>query len=518
MSYVINVDVGTGSGRAILFDEVGTALAVSQREWLPKTDDRYPGAQDFDTDEAWSLLCSCIREVLNAQPGASESLLAITATSMREGMVLYDKGLKEIWACPNVDGRAQDEAAEMIKKGLADRIYESGGDWLSIISPPRFWWIKRHEPELYKKIAHVTMLSDWVLFKLTGKLVTDPSIGSSSGIFDLKTRRWARDVIKEAGLPEGIYPEVMESGTIMGHVSDAAATATGLKAGTPVVTGGADTQLALVGAAAVEAGVFTICGGTFWQTTVLTDTPLIDPDRRPRTLCHGVPGLWMTEGIGFYHGFVMRWFRDGFCHAEVADAAQRGIDAYAAMEEIASDIPPGSNGIQGIFSNIMEAKRWRHGPPSFIGFDVLQPAATGKAACVRAIEENAAYVSRGTLDILYELSGFDPEELILVGGASKGELWPQIVADVANKPVRIPTVKETTSLGGAIAALVATEVYPDWTSAIERVVTWERTVQPDPQNVAAYDSAYETWKATHDHMLTLADRGVLPSLWRAPGV
>jgi len=240
--------------------------------------------------------------------------------------------------------------------------------------------------------------------------------------------------------------------------------------------------------------------------------------RRPRTLCHAVPGQWMTEGIGFYHGFTMRWFRDGFCDKEREIASSRGVDAYEVMEERAGLIPPGSNGVQGIFSNIMEAKRWRHAPPALVGFNLLDPAGTGKAACIRAIEENAAYVTRGHLEILRELSAQTPEQIVFVGGASKGRLWPQIVADVTACPLRIPAIKETTSLGGAIAGFLGVGAFRSWQEAVAAVVRTERRIEPQPDAVSAYREAYERWLKVNDRLLGLSDDGVLPSLWRAPGV
>ena len=514
---IINIDIGTGSGRTIAFDTSGKPVAVSQREWLPKQDPRFPGAQDFDTEEAWTLLSDCLKDVVRKLETSKYKIAAVTSTAMREGMVLYDKAGDVIWACSNVDGRATEEAAEMVRKGLAERIYETGGDWLSIISPPRFWWIRSHMPEVYERIDRVNMLSDWALYKLSGELITDPSIGSSSGIFDLRKRDWARDLIPEIGLPKDIYPPVVESGTKIGVVTKAASKQTGILAGTPVVAGGADTQMALVGAGSVKAGDYTVCGGTFWQTTVLSDVPIFDPEKRPRTLCHAVPGQWMTEGIGFYHGFTMRWFRDGFCDAEREEAKKRGVDAYAVMEERASEIPPGSNGVQGIFSNIMEAKRWRHAPPSFVGFNMLDARGTGKAACIRAIEENAAFVTKGHLDILVELTGKSPKELVFAGGAAKGKLWPQIVADVTNCSVRIPLVKETTSLGGAIAAFTAIGAYSSWSEAASAMVRWERKVEPNPSAADQYKSLYARWRTVYAEMLGLSDKKILPALFRAPG-
>jgi autoinducer 2 (AI-2) kinase len=516
--YVMNIDIGTGSGRAIIFDCNGRQLAVSQREWFPSADPNYPGAFDFDTASAWASLAASIRDAIAKAGIKAQSIRAVTATAMREGMVLYDRQGKEIWACPNADARGIDEAAAMVKQGLAEKIYEIGGDWLSIISPPRFLWIKRHKPDLYNRIAKMSMLSDWALYRLSGVIMTEPSIGSSSGLFDLTARKWSSVLLRELELLETIFPPVCESGTIIGAVTDKASGETGLASGTPVVSGGADTQMALVGAGAVQSGTYVVCGGTFWQTAVTWDVPLIDPRREPRTLCHAVPGLWMTEGIGFYHGFTMRWFRDGFCQEEIKKAAACGSDPYSEMEALAAATPAGANGVNAIFSNIMNARSWRHAPPSFVGFDILRAAGTGKAACIRAIEENAAYVTRGHLAIIERLTKTPARELTFVGGAAKGSLWPQIVADVTNCRVRIPAKKETTSLGGAVAALVGIGEFKGWRSGVDSVVRYDFLREPDQSNVEKYSELFERWKKVYERVLSLADDRILPGLWRAPGV
>ena len=477
--YILTIDVGTGSGRSILFDMDGNQVAVSQREWLPKADPKYPGALDFDTRENWGLIVETIRKSMKRGNVPASAIAAVTATSMREGMVLYNKKDEVIWACPNVDGRATEEVVEMVKKNLGPAIYKIGGDWLSIISPGRFWWIRKHKPEIYDQIAHMHMLSDWALFELSGRYVTDPSIGSSSGIFDLTKRDWSDEICQIADLPRGVYADVCKSGTIIGKVTKKAAETTGLLEGTPVITSGGDTQLALVGVGAVKPGMYTLCGGTFWQATLVTDKPLYDPQFRLRLGCHAVPGQWMTEGIGFYLGFTMRWFRDGFCQEEKRQAEQQGKDAYELMEKLASGMPAGSNGVQAIFSFVMDVKKWRHATPSFVGFDIVAPDKTGKAACIRAIEENAAYVSRSHFETLAELSGSPPSEITFAGGSSKGFLWPQIMADVLGVPVKIPKVKEATSLGSAITVLTTLGETKDWSEAVERVVHWDRTVETE---------------------------------------
>lgn len=516
--YITCIDVGTGSGRTIILDLDGNQISVSQREWLPKADPRYTGSQDFDTVEAWQLLRETLNESFKKANIDPSQVAAVTATSMREGIVLYNKNKDVIWACPNADARATDEAVEMIKKDLARPIYKIGGDWLSLISPPRLWWIRNHMPEVYDEIAHMNMLSDWVLFKLSGELVTDPSIGSSSGIFNLSRRKWSTELTELANLPKDIYAPVFECGTVIGEVTKEAAAETGLLEGTPVVTGGADTQLAMVGVGAIRPDMYTVCGGTFWQTTVVADKLLIDPEFRLRTLCHVVPGQWIIEGIGFYHGFTMRWFREGFCQEEKRQAEAEGSDAYALMEKLAATIPPGSNGVQAIFSNVMDAKSWRHATPSLVGVDILAPDKTGKAACIRAIEESAAYVTRGHMDILIKQTGVVPQEVTFTGGSSKGFLWPQIIADVLGTQINIPVVKESTSLGAVVCVLMAIGECNSWNEAVERVVRWDRSVEPDLETHKFYNEAYQLWLKVYEYMLPIADDNILPSLWRAPGL
>ena len=394
---LLAIDAGTGSCRAVLFDTEGLQVAIGQREYAHAEAPGVPGSQVFDTARNWALICECVREAI-AGVGA-DRVAAVSATSMREGMVLYDARGREIWACPNVDARAGDEAAELVASGAAQEIYDVAGDWVAITAPARFLWIANHETDVFASIAHVGMLGDWILTKLSGAYVTDPSLGSSSGMFDLARRDWSECVLELVGLERDVFPDVVEPGTVVGAVAADAAAATGLRAGTPVVAGGADTQLGLVGIGVLDEGRFTVVGGTFWQQAVVLGEPLIDPQARLRTLCHTAPGRWMMEGIGFYCGLTMRWFRDAFCEAEKAEAARDGRDVYALLEERAAATTPGSNGLFGIFSNLMNASRWVHASPAFVGFDVASPERSGKNECFRAIEEAAAYVSLGHLRI-----------------------------------------------------------------------------------------------------------------------
>jgi autoinducer 2 (AI-2) kinase len=213
----------------------------------------------------------------------------------------------------------------------------------------------------------------------------------------------------------------------------------------------------------------------------------------------------------------MRWFRDAFCELEREQGAREGVDVYAVLERKAADIPPGAHGVFGIFSNLMQASRWVHASPGFVGFDVSAPERAGRSECFRAIEESAAYVSRGHLGIVREVAGIDVDEVVLTPGAAKGFLWPQILADTLGLPVRIPLVKESTALGAAVYAGVGAGLYADAATAAAELARFERRIEPHPPAVAAYADLYEQWLELYRRSLELSEAGLVRPLWRAAG-
>jgi autoinducer 2 (AI-2) kinase len=520
MKYVLTIDAGTGSGRALLFDVAGHPLASAAREWLAPSLPEYPGSAVFETDRAWQLLCECIHEVLQRAGVPPQGIAAVTATSMREGFVLYDREKRAIWACPNIDARASDQAAALMRNHLDEVIYQTAGDGLAITMPPRLHWIAQHQPQVLEDARHVSMISDWVLFKFSGEIATDPSSGSSSGLFDLDTAQWSEDLRRRLDLP-AIFPPLVRPGTVMGTITSQAAQETGLAVNTPVVMGGADTQLALLGSAGTGAGPLTVVGGTFWQTTLLTDSPLRDPERRLRTLCHVESGRWMTEGIGFLNGLALQWIRDTICLDLVARAAEQGQDVYSLMEQLGQTAPPGADGIYALVSDVMNAKRWVQAPTTFLGVDATNPrhrGDLGRGRLIRATQESAAFTARAHWDILRNLSGAAPTALTLCGGASKGTLWPQIMADMFGLPVYLPRVKETTSLGAAFCALVGLQEYRTLGEASRTLAQWDQVIEPDPAGVRHYDECRDQQRVLQTTLIDLVTAGQLRALWCAPGL
>lgn len=512
---VLALDLGTGSTRAVLFDAGGRQLAAASREWFHHPEPGVSGSQVFDTSNNWTLICECIREALRAAQVAAEDVIGVSATSMREGVVLFDENGSEIWACPNVDGRAGAQASRLIDSGLARQIYDQAGDWVSITSPARLLWLRDNSPEILRRVRHLGMLSDWALYRLSGHLVTDPSAGSSSGMFNLAERQWSEDIPGWGGIDVEVLPEVVDSGTVIGAVTRLAAQQTGLSEGTPVVVGGADTQMALAGMGG-DAHRLTVIGGSFWQTTWTADRPVIDSEARLRTLCHSVPNQWMIEGVGFYCGIAMRWYRDGFCHREKSEAATKNIDPYSIMEEAAAHVSAGSDGVIAIFGNTMDAKHWVQASPGFMQFSIDSPGPTGTAHCIRALEEAATYVTRSHVEIIEQVVGRNVPTVTFTGGGARGRLWSQILADVLGRPVEVPTVKESSALGAAIYAGIGAGLFPDISVASDfRQI--ERTFEPDTTTHTQYDSYYDHWQKVYSAILGLTERGLLRPMWWPPG-
>jgi autoinducer-2 kinase len=514
--YLLAIDAGTGSCRALLFTETGQQAGAGSREWTHHEPPGVPGGQDFDVTAGWRAIAACIQDALREAGATGRDVAAVAPTSMREGVVLYDAAGREIWACPNVDSRSSAEAEELIREGAAEKIFSEAGDWVSITTPARLRWLARNRPDILDAVASLGMLSDWIVYRLTGEHVTEPSCGSSSGMFALSERTWSKDIPALCGLSPAVLPPVVVPGTVVGHVTATAAELTGLRPGTPVAAGGADTQLGLLGAGAVR-GEYNVVAGTFWQNTVLLDEPVIDPQARLRTLCHVIPGEWMLEGIGFYCGMSMRWFRDAFCDAEVELAARRGVDPYVLMEEAAASVPPGAGGVIAIMSNLMNARRWVHASPSFLQFDLGSPGVHGRGACVRALEEAAAYVARGHRDIISELTGLRFGELTFTGGAAKGRLWPRIMADVLGDAVHVPLITESSALGAAICAGVGAGVFAHLEELRPSLRQRAAVIEPDPAAVAIYDERYAAWRTIYSRMLDLCADGLLNPLWQAAG-
>lgn len=518
--YLMAIDAGTGSVRAVIFDTKGSQISMSQREWSHKQEEGVANSMSFDYRENWPLVCEAIKEaILNADINA-DSIVALSATSMREGVILYDANGDELWGVANVDARAADEVKYLKEhfEGLEEEFYALSGQTFALGALPRLMWLKNNRSEIYDRVANISMIGDWILAKLSGVVATDPSNGGTTGIFSLQKREWLREMATKVGLKSDIFPPVVETGVPLGYVTTQASTQSGLSISTQVVMGGGDVQLGAAGLGVVNEGDVAILGGSFWQQVVNIPRQTKPPkDMAIRVNPHVIEELSQAEGISFFSGLVMRWFRDAFCDMEKLEATQRSMDVYEVLEERASKVPLGSYGIMPIFSDSMNYGKWYHAAPSFLNLS-LDAELCNRASIYRALQENAAIVSSINLKKIELFSGIKVEDIVFAGGASKSPLWSQIVADVTGCRVKIPQITEATALGAAMAAGVGCGIYEDISSAAKELVRWERVYTPNSENTKLYEKIKLEWQEAYRVQLSLVDRGLTQSMWRAPGV
>ncbi|EIJ6601875.1 autoinducer-2 kinase [Escherichia coli] len=518
--FLMALDAGTGSVRAVIFDLKGRQISVGQTEWKHLSVPDVPGSMEFELEKNWQLTCDCIRLALHNANISPESIAAVSACSMREGIVVYDSEGIPVWACANVDARAAREVSELkelYNNTFESKVYRSTGQTLALSAIPRLLWLAHHRPDIYRRASTVTMISDWLAYMLSGELAVDPSNAGTMGLLDLKTRDWNPSLLQMAGLRSDILSPVKETGTQLGKVTVQAAEQCGLKVGTPVVVGGGDVQLGCIGLGVVRSAQTAVLGGTFWQQVVNLPVPIVDPEMNVRINAHAIRGMVQAESISFFTGLTMRWFRDAFCAEEKLIAERLGVDTYTLLEEMASRVPAGAWGVMPIFSDRMRFKSWYHAAPSFLNLSI-DPEKCNKATLFRALEENAAIVSTCNLSQIADFTGIHPSSLVFGGGGAKGELWSQILADVSGLPVNVPVVKEATALGCAIAAGVGAGIYSSMDETGECLVSWEREHVPDKRKHELYQELLEKWRAVYQEQLSLVDHGLTTSLWKAPGL
>lgn len=503
------LDAGTGSIRSIIFDTLGNQIAIAQHEWEHIAESGVAGSMGFDYERGWELAKRCIKESLSHARISASEIIAVSASSMREGIVVYDGEKRELWGVANVDSRAGAEVAYLKTTfpSLEAQSYAISGQTFALSAAPRLLWLKNNRPSLYEKACYFTMISDWILYKLSGELASEPSNAGTAGSFSLKERKWNQREFEQCGLKDLFVP-IRESGEVLGHVNAKASEETGLSTKTLVVMGGGDVQIGTAGLGASKLGDAVVLGGSFWQQVVnIPSDATLSNEMLLRVNPHVVRGMSQAEGITFFTGLVMRWFRNTFGCGK----------SYAELERMASRVPLGSHGIIPIFSDRMNYGEWIHAAPSFIGLG-LDESKYNVASMFRSLEENACIVSAINLENIKAFSGVSPTSITFASGASNGALWSQILADVTGLAVNVPVVKEATALGVAMACGIGSGEYKSFDEAGKNIVKIERIYEPNMANHTQYGEIKERWLKVYAKQMELVKAGILEPMWKAPGV
>lgn len=510
------LDGGTGSFRAILFDQDGNQLAVSQEEWTHLADPNIPGSMTFDCDHNWEIIQRCIKNLINENNVNAEDILAISSTTMREGFVLYDSTGKELIAFANVDGRAEKESAFLKKEypALEVDLYEKTGESFALGALPRLLWIKNNRQDILDQVVQMNMLNDWIAYKLCGKIAVEPSNAGTTGLFNLTTLSWEFDSLDELGIKLEQTP-VVNSGEILGSVSEKVAELTGLSTSTKVVMGGGDAQLGCLGVGSINDKQATLLGGSFWQLEYNSKEFIPDPSGQARINCHAIPQMFQYELISWMPGLTANWFVESFFDMELEQSTSKK-EIYQLIESKLNDIPAGSYGIIATFSNVMNMLHLNNCSPTFTNF-TLDPNTSNRYSFFKAIMESTAYTVNCHKQKVEELTQDTIEELIFAGGASANSIWCQIIADVLNVKVKVPVIKEATAFGAALLAGIGVGVYGSLEEAVSRVKI-EKIYEPNPENHVKYKCFLTIWSQVYAQQLALADQDITHSMWKAPGI
>lgn len=483
---VIALDAGSGSGRTAVFDLDGHLLGIAAESWSPHVPEDEPMGSEFDPQETWSALARTTRLAMKEAKMAAQSVRAISATSQRDGVVFLDAKGQEIYCSTNRDARGVLHA-EDIARTFGEVIHRVTGRWpLGLSAMARLWWFRSHRPETYRRMAHVLMISDWLTYRLCGNLCSEPTNASSSNLFDVVQHAWSSELAALLDYPPDLGPPCHEPGHAVGTLTASAAGAFGLAEGIPVVIGAGDSQAACLGCAAFDNGATTIIAGTTIPVQMVLSRPVCDESRRLHLGAYVTPDRWVLESNGGMAGISYDWF----CKAFVGE----GAPAYVALEQEMQDAQPGE--VLAVLGPQVADFRELSFPPKstfvfpFLGGTEHPPT---RAAFARAILENIAYAARGNVTQLEEISGQKVTSLNLCGGLARSDVFAQIIADVGQRPVQVPSVRETSCVGAAICAAVGAGVYPDLPAAAKTMVHWEPVVQPDPAKVRRYRGLYRKW-------------------------
>jgi len=492
--YLIALDFGTGAGRCFMVSLDGKASYDQYQEWAyDYPEEAQPGGAQFDPQEFWQILAGLIHKTINKAGIDSSQVVGISSTAHREGVVFLDKDGRELYAGPNIDMRAPSNTEEFEAK-FAERIHKTSGHWpFPMFAPYRLLWFKENRPDIYEKVCSVLLLNNWMLYRLCGQKRTEPSNGIETLLVDLKTRNWDVDLIRAIGFDPSIFPPVSESGTVIGEVTEKAARETGLKAGTPVVLGGGDTQCALLGTSAIEPGDVGLVLGTYGPLQMVVPAPIITTPELIWSGCHTVPGLWVIESSSMETGQAFRWIRDIFYASE-------SLDTYGVMNKEAEASPPGANKVRAYVGPRLPNYRKLEfvGPGGFVTKLPPVPNVIKRGDFARAMLESVAFGVRLNVERLQRVSGLDISVLRVCGGLSKSNLLMQMLANLIGVKVTVPLHKEGSSLGAAICAGVGAGKFRDMKDGVNQLVLMDKTFLPEDRQT--YEQLYRMWMSEYSKM------------------
>jgi xylulokinase len=469
---VLGIDSSTTATKAVLVAPDGAVVAVGVSEYGYDT----PAAGWSQQHPAlwWDATIVAVRQALHAAGVDGSAVAAIGLTGQMHGSVLLDAAGEVVrpallWN----DQRTAAECDEIRLRVGPERLVQlTGNDALTGFTAPKLLWVRAHEPQTWARVRHVLLPKDFVRHRLTGAIATDLADASGTLLLDVPRRQWSTEVLAALDLDPGLLPALHEGPDVTGTVSAAAAAATGLSAGTPVVAGAGDQAATAVGVGAVTPQVGALSLGTSGVVFVPTAGPVVEPAGRVHAFCHAVPQTWHVMGVMLSAAGSLRWYRDTIAPDE----------SFADLVAQAEGVPPGCDGLR--FLPYLTGERTPHPDPAARGAFVGLTVRHTRAHLTRAVLEGVAFGLRDGLELMRAAGVSMPAELRVSGGGSRSPLWRQIVADVLGLPLVATATAEGAAYGAAVLAATAAGWCPDVPQASAALVSLGERTPPGSSDYA----------------------------------
>lgn len=479
--HLLGIDLGTTALKCLLLSPSGAIVGRSGVEM----DVGQRSARRFEQDPQawWSALVRAL-EGLADQGFDLAQVTAIGLSAQTHGVVLCDAGGTPLRPCLTwADMRGSDEASALAQAHRDRLRWVAGNDPDPAFSAPKIAWLAAHEPDTLARAERVLLPKDVLRGWLTGRWGTDPSDAASTLLFDLRAQAWDPVLAEAVGLDPALLPHVTGSSTVAGEVTAAAADATGLRAGTPVVTGGSDVACAALGAGVLDGDSVYMNVGT----AAVIVAPAPGPDAGAYYVFqHVVPGAFLRMVSVFGAGMSHAWFAG---LATELSSPQRSLDeAFAELDRLAAGVEPGSDGL--LFLPYLVGRGLPRPNPDARGAFVGLTPSHQVAFAYRALLEGVSFAIRAAVEAL----GAPPAGYRFGGGARKSSVWTQVLADVLG--ARLDVIDyDASPVGAAMLAGLGTGAFAGPAEAIDRCVHQDRQVLPSESAVRDYDQAFDRFAA-----------------------
>lgn len=449
------IDIGTTTMKAGVFNPEGDMLAFASHESQNIED----SSQDFYWQSTKEAIIKCLRKLEAAQ---KNQIKAISISTHTDTVFSLDReGRDVIPVVPWLNDVGKKESQEIMDNFDSQSMFKITGQPVpsNVFFGVRISWLKNRYPALIKKVWKFMQIMDFILFKLTGQLIAEPTVYDGSYLLNINDKSYYKPILEFIGIDEDKLPPIVPSGTSLGKIDRGVAESLGLPAHTEVIVGAMDQNCSSLGAGNVGKKIVTITTGTVMAAMVNTDQPIFDYNTKMPVYNNLISSYcllpWSPLG-----GLCLKWFKDKFLTEGGLQAKPGNI--YSYMDELAEKIIPGSEGLITLpfISGVMSPFNNDRAKAVFFGISLEH----GIGHFVRSILESNAFMVRLYIE-LFKKMGIPIEEIRILGGGARSSLWNQITADVTGIRIKAVGNPESSLLGAAMIAAVGSGYYRDYHQA-----------------------------------------------------